>query len=202
MNSLGVDFGDYDDLRPTLHLTLLQLLSLFSILLLLLLVYGLRCLRLKLSLLGRFSDKEAWGTKNAAKQTERESVKLLNDEKRSWWWIDAVVGTDEEERVRVDEHAAMPGQHAHPGKFPRWSFKNLQQPYAHVQTTQQEQPIPVHVPRQLPPISMAKLIMSRHAYPPRRPRSPPTPSNNQAPQNSSSHAPQRSSSRLGSNVDV
>jgi len=202
INPLTLDFGDYDDLRPTLHLTLLQLLSLFSILFLLLLVYGLRCLRLKLSSLGRFADKEALGSKIATNQIDKGSTQLVNEGNKGWWWIDAVVGKDEDERVQVDERAVTPRQYPHGTRLARWSFRALQQPDPHVQTIQYQQTIPIHVP---PPISMAKLIMSRHAHPPRRPRSSLTTSNNQVPQNSSSYAPQhasRSPSRLGSYIEV
>lgn len=150
---MPVDF-DYDDLRPTLHLTLLQLLSLFAVLSLLLLIYGLRSLRVKLSLLGRVGDKEALGTKHVAKQTEQDFGNT--DEKRSWWWIDAVVGTDEEERVQVvDEHADT-SRYVDGTQLARWSSRQSQ---SHVQ------PIPMR-PQAPPPVSMAKLIMSRHVRSP------------------------------------
>jgi len=196
----NVDLGNYDDLTPTLHFTLLQLLSLVSVLLLLLLIYGLRSLRLKLSSLGRLCDKEALGTKSSTKEVER--VGFLKDEKRSWWWIEAVVGTDEEERPQLDGHAtATSHTYADGAKLARWSFQNAQQSLVRAQQTMsQGQPMPT-LRQQPPPLSMAKLIMSRHAYPPRRPRLPPAHSNHHNSQNLSQHA-SRPPSRLSSHVEV
>lgn len=151
---MPVEF-DYDDLRPTLHLTLLQLLSLFAVLSLILLIYGLRSLRLKLSLLGRAGDKEALGTKSSTQETEKDIGNT--DEKRNWWWIDAVVGTDEEERVQVDDDTDS-SRYADGAKLTRWSSR---QSHSNVQTTQLAHSIPMR-PQTPPPVSMAKLIMSRH----------------------------------------
>lgn len=201
----NVDLGNYDGISPTLQPTLLQLLSLLSVLLLLLLIYGLRSLRLKLSLLGRVGDKEALGTKGRTKEADK--VGFLQNEKRSWWLIEAVVGNDEEERVQVDGHSTSNsrGGYVDCTQSARWSFQNPQLSLAHVQSTIQRQPIPV-LRQHPPPLSMAKLIMSRHAHPPRRPRSlPPSSSPHQPPENVCSHVPQHATrfpSRLSSHVEV
>jgi len=195
MDSRGhmpVEF-DYDDLRPTLHLTVLQLLSLFAVLSLILLIYGLRSLRLKLSLLGRAGDKEALETKSSKQETEKHAG---NSEKRNWWWIDAVVGTDEEERVQVVDDTDS-SHYADGAKLTRWSSRQSQ---SYVQTTQLAHSIPMR-PQTPPPVSMAKLIMSRHAHAPRRPRSPPKNSTQQTSQDSSHYA-SRNPSRLSAYVEA
>jgi len=200
----NLDIGNYDGISPTIQPTLLQLLSLLSVLLLLLLIYGLRSLRLKLSLLGKLGDKEALGAKGRTKESDK--VGLLRSEKRNWWLIEAVVGNDEEERVQVDGRSVAKSQgYIDFDQSARWSFQDPQLSLAHAQSTLQRQTI-LALRQQPPPLSMAKLIMSRHANPPRRPRSPPAVSSpHRTSENVCAHVPQhvtRPPSRLSSHVEV
>jgi len=89
--------------------------------------------------------------------------------RRGWWWVDALLGRDsEEEEAAANAARSMIIQTHHQLVWPVQDDPGVREYRSSIPYYQLRQ--------QRPPISMAKLIMSRHAHPPRRPRSPPKPS--------------------------
>ena len=77
-----------------------------------------------------------------------------NAPKRSWWWVDALLGRDVEEEEAISNAARSMVLQTH--HQPVWPAQN------DPKMRERRNSIPYYQPRQRPPISMAKLIMSRH----------------------------------------
>jgi len=91
-------------------------------------------------------------------QLSKQSIPQSSSEsapKRGWWWVDALLGRDTEEEEAVANAARSMVIQTHHQLV--WNDPELQG-YGN--------PISYYQPRQQrPPISMAKLIMSRHVRP-------------------------------------
>ncbi|KAF9781102.1 hypothetical protein BJ322DRAFT_1079055 [Thelephora terrestris] len=115
-------------------------------------------------------DKEFCEPQEEGQPSEKSAPHSLSASApgRGWWWVDALLGRDVEE----DEAAANAARSMVFQNHNRlvWPVQNDPEARGYKNST------PCYQPREpRPPISMAKLIMSRHANPPRRPRSPPKP---------------------------
>jgi len=152
-------------------------LSLCGVLLFCLLLHVVRSLRLHRAVTGSASsscrltvgDKELCEPLEESQPLEKSALSE-NAPSGGWRWVDALLGRDTEEEEAVANAArSMIIQTHHQLAWPAQDspaaggYKN---PMPYQQQRRQQQ---------RPPISMAKLIMSRHAHPPRRPRSPPKP---------------------------
>lgn len=186
------------------HPTYVQLLLICAVLLLCVLVQVLRTFRrsrtdngstLSSCQLPDGGDKELCEPQKEYQLSEKSAPQPSSETApgRGWWWVDALLGRDTEEVAVAIAARSMVMQTHHQLACPVQNDPELQR---------YKDSIPPHQPRQQrPPVSMAKLIMSRHvrfshiprfilpslifpgisltcppqAYPPRRPRSPPKP---------------------------
>lgn len=184
------------------HPTYVQLLLLCAVLFFLVLVHVLRSFRLSRAGTGctlpscrlTVEDKELYEHQNEYQLSEKSAPQSSSESApgRGYWWVDALLGRDVEEEAIANAARSMVIETHHQLAFPVQNDPELQG---------YKDSILYHPPRQQrPPISMAKLIMSRHvrspripfdisvtdlsrhfhnrpaqAHPPRRPRSPPKP---------------------------
>lgn len=182
---------------PELCPTYVQLLSLCAALLFCLLLHVVRSLRLSRAGISSTSsssgltvgDKELCQPQEEGKLSEKLAPQSSSESApgRGWWWVDALLGRDAEEDEAVANAAhSMVIQTHHQLVWPGQNNLGVEG---------DKNSIPYYQPRQQrQPISMAKLIMSRHAQPPRRPRSPPKPT----PQPTTTQPHSRPPSRLAS----
>ena len=150
---------------PEFRPTYVQLLSLSAILFFFLLLHVVRSLRLSRADASSTSsscplsiaDKELCKPQEEGQLSEKSALESpsANSPARGWWWVDALLGRDGEEDEAI-AHAARSmviQTHNQLG----WS----EQIDPRIQPDRN--PIPyVQLRQQRPPISMAKLIMSRH----------------------------------------
>ena len=155
------------------RLTYVQLLSLCGVLLFCLLLHVVRSLRLHRAVTGSASsscrlvvgDKELCAPLEESQPLEKPASQSLSESAPSggWRWVDALLGRDaEEEEAVVNAARSMIIQTHRQLVWPVQNdpvagvYKNST-PYQqrHQQQQQQQQ-------QQRPPVSMAKLIMSRH----------------------------------------
>ena len=159
------------------RLTYVQLLSLCSVLLFCLLLHVVRSLRLRRTVTGSASsscrsvvgDKELCAPLEESQPSEKSASPPSSESapSGSWRWVDALLGRDaEEEEAVVNAARSMINQTHHQLA---WSvqndpaaggYKNSTPYQQRQQQQQQQQQRQQQQPR--PPISMAKLIMSRH----------------------------------------
>lgn len=148
------------EFRPTY----VQLLSLCAALLFCLLLYVVRSLRLCRAGANSTSsssgltvgDKEFREPREESELSEKSTSQssLESAPKRGWRWVDALLGRDSEEEEAVANAARSMVIQTHRQLV--WPVQND----PGVQGCRNS--IPYYQPRQRPPISMAKLIMSRH----------------------------------------
>lgn len=147
------------------HPTYVQLLSLCAALLFCLLLHVVRSLRLPRAGTSPTSSScgLAVGDKALCEPQEQNQLAEKSTSQsssasapRRWWWVDVLVGRDTEEEEAVANAArSMVIQSHHQLVWPVQKNEPRVRGY--------RSPIPYHQPRQQrPPISMAKLIMSRH----------------------------------------
>ena len=145
--------------------TYVQLLLLCAAFLLCLLLHVARSLRLHKTGAGSTSstsgltvgDKEFCEPREESQLSEKSIPQSPPESapKRGWWWVDALLGRDAEEEDTLTNAARSMVIQTHQQLV--WPVQNNPgvQGYGN--------PIPYYQPRQQrPPISMAKLIMSRH----------------------------------------
>ncbi|KAF9648243.1 hypothetical protein BDM02DRAFT_2332632 [Thelephora ganbajun] len=182
------------EFRPTY----VHLLSLCAALLFCLLLHVVRSLRLSGAGTSPTSsscglavgDKELCEPPEESQLLEKSAPQSLSGSvpRRGWWWVDALLGRDAEEEEAVANAAHSMVVHTHHQLA--WPVQDDPVLQGHRNSILYYQPR-----QQRPPISMAKLIMSRHAHPPRRPRSPPKPTATTA---TTTQPQSRPSSRLAS----
>lgn len=164
---VSIDFERSSGLwKPTeFRPTYVQLLSLCAVFLFCLLLHVLRSMRL--SRVGTNSTSSSCGLavgdkglcepQEQAQLAEKSTLQSLSAgaPRRGWWWVDALLGRDSEEEEAVANAARSTVIQAHHQLV--WSVHNDLEVHGY------RNPIPYYQPRQQrPPISMAKLIMSRH----------------------------------------
>jgi len=148
--------------------TYVQLLSLCAALLFCLLLYVVRSLRLARAGITSTSsscglavdDKESCEPREENQVSEKSAPQPSSataPRKGWWWWVDALLGRDAEEEEAVANAArSMVAQTHHQLVWPTQIDSGV---------LGNSNSIPCYQPRQRPPVSMAKLIMSRHVRP-------------------------------------
>jgi len=146
------------------RLTYVQLLSLCAVLLFCLLLHVVRSLRLSRTGItttpswcgSAVGDKESCEPREENQTSEKSAPQpsSASAPRRGWWWVDALLGRDAEEEEAVANAArSMVVQTHHQLVWPAQIDSGVQG---------YRDSIPYYQPRQRPPVSMAKLIMSRH----------------------------------------
>lgn len=147
------------------YLTYVQLLSLCAAFLFCVLLHVVRSLRLSRAASNPASsscgfavgDKELCEPQEQDQLAEKPAPLSLSASapRRGWWWVDALLGRDAEEEEAVANAARLTVAQAHQQLV--WPVHD------DLGVQGYSSPIPCYQPRQQrPPISMAKLIMSRH----------------------------------------
>jgi hypothetical protein len=150
---------------PEFRPTYVQLLLLCVVLMFCVLLHVVRSLRLSRvdasstsSSCGlTIGDKELCEPQEDDQSPEKsiQQSRSANEPTRGWWWVDALLGRDGEEDEATASAARSMVIHTHQQLV--WPVQNDPEIRGH------KNPMPYYQPRQQkPPISMAKLIMSRH----------------------------------------